>query len=117
MRSFDTSFCTKWITFAALRHAQRNRVFRGQKKLATRLDSMIAGMRSARTSFGRQLRLLQALRKREISTGGLCALLKVSRRTLFRDLAALRQMGIDISSDGERFSLRPKQLEAVLGKL
>ena len=82
MRSFDTSFCTKWITFAALRHAQRNRVFRGQKKLATRLDSMIAGMRSARTS-----------------------------------LAALRQMGIDISSDGERFSLRPKQLEAVLGKL
>ena len=110
------SFANNWVVYASLKHAQKSRLFAGQKQLISSLNRSLKSIASPRTSFGRQLRLLQALRKKPQSTQALCRTLNVSRRTLFRDLATIRSAEIDIESDGQNFELSPKQLRSALGQ-
>jgi len=110
------SFASNWVLYASLRHAQKGRLFGGQKPFQASLIKTLKAVSAPRSSFGRQLRLLQALRKKPQSTQALCRMLKVSRRTLFRDLATVRNAGIEIESDGQCFELSPKQLRSTLGQ-
>ena len=110
------SFANNWVLYASLKHAQKSRLFGRQKAFMSSLNRSLTSIASPRSSFGRQLRLLQALRKKHQSTQALCRMLKVSRRTLFRDLATIRSAGIEIESDGQYFELSPKQLRSTLGQ-
>jgi predicted DNA-binding transcriptional regulator YafY len=47
----------------------------------------------------------------------LCKTLKVSRRTLFRDLASIRRAGIEVDSDGQHFHADLQKLRKVLGSV
>ena len=111
------SFVGNWIVYAALSNALKTGLFRGQKRLTVQAQNQLKRMSSPRTSFGRQLKLLRALRAKPGTTAGLCRTAGVSRRTLFRDLATLRSAGVGIVSDGVNFKLEGKMLPAVLGKL
>jgi biotin operon repressor len=110
------SFANNWVLYASLKSAQKGRVFSGQKQFLASLNKNLKSISAPRSSFGRQLRLLQALRRKPQSTQALCRALKVSRRTLFRDLATIRNAGIDIESDGQCFELSAKQLRSTLGQ-
>lgn len=110
------SFASNWIIYTSLSHAQKSGLFKGQKKLAALAEAQLRKLTNPKTSFGRQLKLLKTIRTKPASTTMLCRAAGVSRRTLFRDLAALRAAGVDIVSDGSDFSLKDKKLSAVLGK-
>jgi hypothetical protein len=110
------SFASNWVVYAALSHARKSSLFRGQKRLAAEADAQLKRLSSPRTSFGRQLRLLKAIKARPCNTDALCKSTGVSRRTLFRDLAALRNAGVKIVSDGANFALKDKKLQDVLGQ-
>jgi len=111
------SFLSSWIVYAAISHAAKSGLFKGQKNLARQAQLQIKRMASPRTAFGRQLKLLHSLRGKPATTMELCRSTGVSRRTLFRDLAALRAAGVKVVSDGTRFALKDKMLRAALGKL
>lgn len=110
------SFANNWVVYAALLAAKKNGLFRGQKRLAAQADGQLKRLGGPRSSFGRQLRLLKAIKAKPTSTETLCKATGVSRRTLFRDLAALRSAGVKIESDGVNFQLRDKKLQSVLGQ-
>ena len=110
------SFASNWVMYASMKQAQKSRLFQGQKSFLSSLERNLKALASPRSSFGRQLRLLQALRRKRQSTAGLCRALKVSRRTLFRDLATVRSAGIEIESDGQYFVLSGRQLRSLLGQ-
>lgn len=110
------SFANNWVMYASLKQAQKARLFRGQKSFLSSLNKNLNAISAPKTSFGRQLRLLQALRRKKQSTPALCRMLKVSRRTLFRDLATVRNAGIEVESDGEYFTLSARQLRSTLGQ-
>lgn len=116
MTMTSPSFSSNWVMYSSLKGAHKGGAFRGQKGFQVTLNRLMTRMASGRGSFGRQLRLLQTLRRKKQTTDSLCRQLKVSRRTLFRDLATIRSAGIDIVSDGQYFSLNPKQLKSTLGK-
>jgi biotin operon repressor len=115
MASKSPSFASNWVIYASLKHAQKHNLFRGQKVLLKSLSAGLNTISAPGSSFGRQLRLLQVLRKSRQSADGLCKRLKISRRTLFRDLATIRRAGIAVESDGQYFGLSPKQLRSALG--
>ena len=110
------SFANNWVMYASMKHAQKSKLFRGQKSFLAGLDKGLKVISAPKSSFGRQLRLLQALRRKRQSTPALCKALKVSRRTLFRDLATIRSAGIEIESDGQYFALSSRQLRTLLGQ-
>lgn len=110
------SFANHWVVFAALQSAKKGGLFRGQKRLAAEAEAQLKRLQSPRSSFGRQLRLLKAIKAKPASTETLCKSTGVSRRTLFRDLAALRGAGVKIESDGANFLLKDKKLQGVLGQ-
>jgi hypothetical protein len=110
------SFASNWVVYAALSSALKTGLFRGQKTLAAQAQNQVKRMANPRTSFGRQLKLLKAIQAKPGTTTGLCRTAGISRRTLFRDLAALRNAGVGIVSDGTNFKLKDKKLQAVLGK-
>lgn len=111
------SFVANWIVYAAVSKAIKTGLFKGRKELTAQAQSHLKRMANPRTSFGRQLKLLQTLQSKPGSTASLCRSTGVSRRTLFRDLAALRNAGVSIVSDGTNFRLKDKKLQSILGKL
>ncbi len=54
----------------------------------------------ARTKHGRQLRLLQLIEQKRPRVSEMQKLMKVSRRTIFRDLIGLEEYGVKLSIDG-----------------
>jgi hypothetical protein len=71
----------------------------------------------ARTKHGRQIRLLRLISEKKPTIPDMQKLMKVSRRTIFRDLNSLEGYGVSLNVDeGYRYSVAdlPKNMSRLL---
>lgn len=111
------TFLAQWVIYRAVEQAMRARMFQRTRALQTTARRLLGQLTSRRGAFGRQVAVVQTLVRGPATTEELLRRFGVSRRTLFRDLAALRRAGLPVYSDGTRFHLDRRRAEAILGPL
>jgi len=72
MAKKSPSFANNRVIYASLKHARKGHLFRGQEVLQGSLNAGLNSISASGNSFGRQLRLLQALGKKKQTAEGLC---------------------------------------------
>lgn len=70
----------------------------------------------ARTKHGRQIRLLRLISEKQPTIPEMQKLMKVSRRTIFRDLNSLEEYGVSLKVD-EQYRYRIGEMPKHLGRL
>lgn len=95
-----------WLTILSVLLAD------GGKEAQTLADTLLR-----RTKHGRQVQLLRLIKQRRPTIPEMQKLMKVSRRTIFRDLSTLEQYGVTLKmEDGYRYSMNgiPPYLKKLL---
>lgn len=108
-----SDFIESLAVHAGLKLALKQRVFKNSPRARKSAEGLLASLESSRSTYGRQLKMLQLMQKgASVQTMGKS--LRCSRRTVFRYLNHLENAGVEITLSGETYHVDPGLL-ATLG--
>ena len=107
-----SDFTETLVVHAALRLAAKQRIFAKDARLHKAAQRMMGELEGDRTIYGRQLRMLELMR-RGVDIDTLRRKLRCSRRTIFRYLNHLEAAGVDIQLEGQQYRVSGKLLQAL----
>ncbi len=99
---FGSDFSATFAIHAALCLAVKQKLFAKDARLRKTAEKLIADLESDRTTFGRQLRMVQ-LMEAGATVDEMRRKLRCSRRTVFRYLNHLEAAGVGVTLDGQSY--------------
>ncbi len=99
-----SDFTQTLAVHAALRQALRGSLFKRDPKVLGAAQKLVKILEGERSTYGRQLRMIQLMQK-GATIEQMGRQLRCSRRTLFRYLNHLESAGIDITLTGSEYTV------------
>ncbi len=108
-----SDFIESFAVHASLKLALKRRIFISNPRAKRTAERLVASLEGRRSTYGRQLKMLQLMQK-GASVQAMGKGLRCSRRTVFRYLNHLENAGVEITLSGEIYRVDPRLL-ATLG--
>ncbi|MBN1511323.1 MAG: helix-turn-helix domain-containing protein [Phycisphaerae bacterium] len=99
-----SDFTQTLAVHAALQQALRGNLYKRDPKVLGAAQKLVRILEGERSTYGRQLRMIQLMQK-GATIDQMGRQLRCSRRTLFRYLNHLESAGIDITLDGSEYTV------------
>jgi DNA-binding NarL/FixJ family response regulator len=104
-----SDFTETYAIHSALRFALSRNHFGKGDPIRRNAEKLVSALESDKTIFGRQLRMLEMMRK-GVTIEGMCRRLHCSRRTVFRYLNHLESAGVEISLENGEYTVADNSL-------
>lgn len=107
-----SDFTESFAVHASLKLALKQRVFKNNPRARQSAQRLLASLEGRRSTYGRQLKMLQLMQK-GASIQAMGKGLHCSRRTVFRYLNHLENAGVEITLSGEIYRIDPRLLASL----
>jgi len=108
-----SDFTETLAVHAALRLAVKQKLFAKDERVRKSADKLLSALESERTTYGRQLKML-SLMQNGASIETMRRKLRCSRRTIFRYLNHLEAAGVEITLQGQKYSVSGTLVKSLL---